>query len=139
MSIDYTEWVSMEDYNSWTTYKITDEDLFKILQSRSQDLINLKTFCRIDVKFGGFYNLPSRMKYLVQKSMIAQIEYFVMNGGLKVLSKGKMSSVTLNKFRYEYEGSGNNQTAASLDNARLCEQSVKYLSQTGLLYAGSRC
>jgi hypothetical protein len=127
-------WVTQEEYNDFSPYPIEDSDLFLKIANRSQMMINNSTFSRIMIR--KITSFSEHIQNLIKQALMSQIEFFAVNGGLKTISKGKVNNVSLNKFSYGYEGTGNTQTAASVDNAKICEASYKLLIQTGLLYAG---
>lgn len=112
------------------------EDLPKYI-TRASMVIDMVTRYRI-VQI-GFDNLQPFQQDLVKQATAAQVEYFVISGGLEEVINGEdaaMRSVTIGKFSY---GGGRN-SSVSQSTTDLSEIIAPILLQllapTGLLYMG---
>ena len=77
-------------------------------------------------------SLPEALKTRVYKAICAHADYISNNGGIYSLTDTSYSSVSLGKFSYSADTSGNKDNGA----LTLCPLAAGYLAPTGLLYKG---
>ena len=115
--------------NTWHgAFDGTDEEL-ALLLSRSCDVVNNA------IAFSGFTvdTVPEVYKTRVCKAVCAHADYIDSNGGTKSLTENSYSSVSLGKFSYSADSSGDSDNGA----VSLCPLALGYLAPTGLLYRGA--
>ncbi len=107
----------------------SDEELFLLL-SRTADIVDNA------IALSGYTveTVPEALKTRVCKAICAHADYVSNNGGIESLTETTYNSVTLGKFSYSADTSGNRNT----DNGALtlCPLAAGYLAPTGLLYRG---
>ena len=106
----------------------TDEEL-SLLLSRSADVIDNA------IALSGFTvdTVPETLRERVYKAVCAHADYIDSSGGVESLSDSGFSSVSLGKFSYSSDSSGNKNNGA----VTLCPLAQGYLAPTGLLYRGA--
>lgn len=105
----------------------SDEEL-KMLLSRTADIVdNAIAFSGCTVE-----TVPEALKTRVCKAICAHADYISNNGGIDSLTDMSYNSVSLGKFSYSADTSGNTDNGA----LTLCPLAVGYLAPTGLLYRG---
>lgn len=115
--------------NEWHgTFDGTDEELSMLL-SRSADIVDNA------IALSGYTvdTVPDIFKARVCKAVCAHADYIDGNGGVESLSDSGFSSVSLGKFSYSGDSSGNKDNGA----VTLCPLAQGYLAPTGLLYRGA--
>ena len=115
--------------NEWHgTFDGTDEEL-SLLLSRSVDIVDNA------IALSGYTvdTVPEIFKARICKAVCAHADYIDSNGGVESLSDSGFSSVSLGKFSYSSDSSGNKNNGA----VTLCPLAQGYLAPTGLLYRGA--
>lgn len=114
--------------NTWHgAFDGTDEELLLLL-SRSSDVVNNA------IAFSGYSvdTVPEVYRTRVYKAVCAHADYIEANGGAESLTENSYSSVSLGKFSYSADSSGDSNNSA----VSLCPLALGYLAPTGLLYRG---
>lgn len=114
--------------NNWHgSFDGTEEELIKLLD-RSVDIVNNA------IAFSGYTvdNVPDIFKARVCKAVCAHADYIDGNGGIDSLTDDSYNSVSLGKFSYSIDTSGNKDNGS----VTLCPLAQGYLAPTGLLYRG---
>lgn len=105
----------------------TDEEL-TLLLSRSADIVNNA------IAFSGYTvdTAPEVLKTQVCKAVCANADHIASSGGIDALTDNSYNSVSLGKFSYSADSSGNKESNSST----LCPLAQEYLAPTGLIYRG---
>lgn len=114
--------------NTWHgSFDGTDEEL-SLLLSRTEDIVNNA------IAFSGYTvdTVPDIYKARVCKAVCAHADYIANSGGVDALTDNSYNSVSLGKFSYSADNSGNKDNGA----VTLCPLAQGYLAPTGLLYRG---
>lgn len=114
--------------NQWKgKFDGSDEEL-KMLLSRTADIVDNA------IALSGYTaeTVPETLKTRVFKAICAHADYISNNGGVDSLTDTSYSSVSLGKFSYSADSSGNTDNGA----LTLCPLAAGYLAPTGLLYRG---
>lgn len=114
--------------NQWQgSFDGTDEEL-KMLLSRTADIVDNA------IALSGYTaeTVPETLKTRVCKAICAHADYIYSNGGIESLTENTYNSVSLGKFSYSADTSGNKDNGA----LTLCPLAAGYLAPTGLLYRG---
>lgn len=114
--------------NTWCgSYDGTDEEL-SLLLSRAADIVNNA------IAFSGYTvdTVPEIYKARVYKAVCSHADYIDSNGGIESLTDNAYNSVSLGKFSYSADTSGNK----DIGSVTLCHLAMEYLAPTGLLYRG---
>ena len=106
----------------------SDEEL-SLLLSRSVDIVDNA------IALSGYTvdTVPEIFKARICKAVCAHADYIDSNGGVESLSDSGFSSVSLGKFSYSSDSSGNKNSGA----VTLCPLAQGYLAPTGLFYRGA--
>lgn len=115
--------------NNWHgSFDGTDEEL-SLLLSRCTDIVNNA------IAFSGYTvdTVPDIFKARVSKAVCAHADYIDNNGGIDSLTDNSYNSVSLGKFSYSTDTSGNKNNGS----VTLCLLAQGYLAPTGLLYRGA--
>ncbi len=116
--------------NIWKgSFNGSDEEL-SLLLSRSCDIVDNA------IAFSGYTveTVPDVYKARVCKAVCAHADYISNTGGTEGLTDTSYSSVTLGKFSYSADSSGDSNSSGALI---LCPLAQGYLAPTGLLYKGA--
>lgn len=114
--------------NQWKgSFDGTDEELLLLL-SRTADIVDNA------IALSGYTidTIPEIFKTRVYKAVCAHADYISNNGGIDSLTDMSYNSVSLGKFSYSADTSGNADNGA----LTLCPLAAGYLAPTGLLYRG---
>lgn len=106
----------------------SDEEL-SLLLSRACDVVDNA------IAYSGYTaeTVPDVYKPRVFKAICAHADYINNTGGAESLTGDSYSSVSLGKFSYSADSSGDSAGSGALT---LCPLAVGYLAPTGLLYRG---
>lgn len=99
-----------------------------MLLSRCTDIVNDA------IAISGYTvdTVPDIFKARVSKAVCAHADYIDNNGGIDSLTDNSYNSVSLGKFSYSTDTSGNKNNGS----VTLCPLAQGYLAPTGLLYRG---
>lgn len=105
----------------------SDEELLLLL-SRTADIVDNA------IALSGYTieTVPDALKTRVFKAICAHADYISNNSGIDSLTDMSYNSVSLGKFSYSADTSGNKDNGA----LTLCPLAAGYLAPTGLLYRG---
>lgn len=114
--------------NQWKgSFDGTDEELLLLL-ARTADIVENA------IALSGYTieTVPEALKTRVFKAICAHADYISNNGGIESLTENTYNSISLGKFSYSADTSGNTDNGA----LTLCPLAAGYLAPTGLLYRG---
>ncbi|MBE6855877.1 MAG: hypothetical protein E7500_00395 [Ruminococcus sp.] len=105
-----------------------DEELTQLL-SRASDIVD-NAICMSGYTVS---TVPEIYGERVKKAICVQTDHIIFLGGIESITEGSYSSVSLGKFSYSDNASGESKNSSATS---LCDLAENYLLPTGLLYRG---
>ncbi|SES02715.1 hypothetical protein [Salipaludibacillus aurantiacus] len=121
--IDYTYYT--DDFHGAEV----DEQEFKRMTRRASDVIDQVTGYKI--VHIGLDNLSEFIVEQVKKATAAQVEHYVIAGGVEFVGSSGVTSAQAGNFQYQ---TGGGQDGSG--DGRVSPDTIDYLRYTGLLYSG---